>query len=247
LSHPSEDDLILYYYGEGDCAAVQAHLAGCPPCRDALAALRADLGRVGEEPLPERGAGHGAQVWRALEPRLGLALRRSPVRRPLTRFWAPAALAASLVVAFFLGRHFPAAGPAAGSIPEQGRDRIFLVMVGDHLERTEMVLLEVVNAEGPGAVDVRAARDSAESLVAANRLFRMNAAHAGEPGVASVLDEIERVLLEVAHAPARLDPEARAQIRRRLESGDILFKVRVLESTIRSREKQMSAVPGTAS
>jgi hypothetical protein len=120
-------------------------------------------------------------------------------------------------------------------------------MVGDHLERTEMVLLEVANAEGTGSVDVRAAQQSAESLVAANRLFRMNARQADEPGVASVLDEIERVLLEVAHGPGELDAPARAQLRRRLESGDLLFKVRVLESKIRSKEKQISAVPGTAS
>lgn len=247
MSHPSEGDLILYYYGEGDPAGVEGHLRACAECREAFAALRADLGRVVEEPVPDRDAGHGASVWRALEPRLGLPARRFARRRSAARWWAPAALAASLVAAFLLGRQFPSGGPSAGPIPEQGRDRIFLVMVGDHLERTEMVLLEVVNAEGPGPVDVRAARESAESLVAANRLFRMNASHAGEPGVASVLDEIERVLLEVAHAPAQLDPEARAQLRRRLESGDILFKVRVLESTIRSKEKQLAAVPGTAS
>jgi hypothetical protein len=244
MSHPSEDALILHYYGEGDASSVESHLVSCAACRDAFAALREDLSRVTEPPVPARGDDHGARVWRALQPRLGL---RTPARRrPATRWWAPAALAASLLAAFVLGRHFPAS-PSPAPIPEHGRDRIFLVMVGDHLERTEMVLLEVVNAQGEGSLDVRAAQESAESLVAANRLFRMNAGQAGEPGVASVLDEIERVLLEVAHGPAQLDPQARAQLRRRLESGDILFKVRVLESTIRSKERQLSAVPATAS
>jgi hypothetical protein len=149
------------------------------------------------------------------------------------------------VAAFVLGRHFPA-GPSPAPIPEQGRDRIFLVMVGDHLERSEMVLLEVVNAEGTGTVDVHSAQESAASLVSANRLFRMNARHAGEPGVASVLDELERVLIEVAHGPSQNGPEERAQLRRRIEGGDILFKVRVLGSRLRSKEKDM-AVPGTAS
>jgi hypothetical protein len=245
MSHPRGDELILHYYGEGDASFVESHLVSCAACRQAFAALREDLSRVTEPPVPARGEDHGAKVWRALQPRLGV---RTPARRrPALRWWAPAALAASLVAAFVLGRHFPAGGPSPAPISERARDRIFLVMVGDHLERTEMVLLEVVNAEGEGPLDVRAAQESAESLVAANRLFRMNARQAGEPGVASVLDEIERVLLEVAHGPAQLDPQARAQLRRRLESGDILFKVRVLESTIRSKEEQISAVPGTAS
>lgn len=247
MSHASEDDLILYYYDEGDATAVGSHLGSCASCQEAFAALRADLARVTEDPLPARGEDHGARVWQALQPRLGGPPRPFVRRRPAATWWAPAALAASLVTAFVLGRHFPPAGPSPVPIPERGRDRILLVMVGDHLERTEMVLLEVANAEGAGPVDVSAARESAESLVAANRLFRMNARQAGEPGVASVLDEIERVLLEVAHGPAQLDPQARAQLRRRLEAGDILFKVRVLESTIRSKEKHMSAVPGTAS
>jgi hypothetical protein len=248
MSHPSENDLILHYYGEGGVSpAIEAHLDSCAACSQAFAALRADLSSVTEEPVPARGKEHGEKLWRDLQPRLR---RPAPRRMPAVRWWAPAALAASLVAAFLVGRHFPAGGPSPAPIPEQARDRIFLVMVGDHLERSEMVLLELANAEvaeGKEPVDVRSAQESAENLVAANRLFRLSARRAGEPGVASVLDELERVLLEVAHGPSIQGPEARAQLRRRLESGDILFKVRVLESTVRSKEKQMAAVPGTAS
>ena len=244
MSHPREEDLILHYYGEGTASpAVEAHLASCGACAHAFAALRADLSSVSEEPLPTRDEEHGEKVWRDLQPRLR---PRSAARRmPAVRWWA--ALAASLLAAFLVGRHFPAGGPSPAPIPEQARDRIFLVMVGDHLERSEMVLLEVANAEGKEPVDVRAAQEAAENLVAANRLFRLSARRAGEPGVASVLDELERILLELAHGPSTQGPEARAQLRRRLESGDILFKVRVLESTVRSKEKQMASVPGTAS
>jgi len=245
MSHPTEDDLILLYYREGDPAAVEAHLAGCAPCRQAFEALRSDLASITDaaDPVPARGDDYGERLWRALRPRLAT---RSARRAPVVRWWAPAALAASLVAAFLLGRHYPA-GPSPAPIAEHARDRIFLVMVGDHLERSEMVLLEVANAEGEGAVDVSAAQQSAASLVAANRLFRLNAPQAGEPGVASVLDELERVLIEVAHGPSQLGPAEREQLRRRLESGDILFKVRVLESKVRNKEKQMTPVPGTAS
>ena len=244
MSHPREEDLILHYYGEGTASpAVEALLASCGACAHAFAALRHDLSSVSEEPIPARDEEYGARVWRDLQPRLR---PRSAARRMPAVRWG-AALAASLVAAFLVGRYFPAGGPSPAPIPEQARDRIFLVMVGDHLERSEMVLLEVANAEGKEPVDVRAAQEAAENLVAANRLFRLSARRAGEPGVASVLDELERILLELAHGPSTQGPEARAQLRRRLESGDILFKVRVLESTVRSKEKQMASVPGTAS
>lgn len=245
MSHPKEDDLILLYYGEGGVPlAVEAHLAACPACAEAFAALRADLSSIPEDPVPARGEDYGPRVWRTLQARLGS--RPAARRAPAVRWWAPAALAASLVAAFLAGRHFPPRSSPA-PIPEQARDRIFVVMVGDHLERSEMVLLEVANAEGNDPVDVRSAQESAENLVAANRLFRLSAGRAGEPGVATVLDELERVLLEVAHGPSQLGPEERAQLRRRIESGDLLFRVRVLESTMRSKEKQMAAVSGTAS
>src|SRR5438552_5178171 len=245
MSHPSEGDLILHYYGEDVSAAVEAHLASCAECAEALARLRADLSSVTEEPVPARGTEYGERVWRAVQPRL--ASRPAARRPPAVGWWAPAALAASLMAAFLVGRHFPAGGPAPARISEQARDRIFVVMVGDHLERSEMVLLELVNAEGRNPVDGRSAQESAENLVAANRLFRLSARRAGEPGVANVLDELERVLLEVARGPSELGPEQRAQLRRRIESGDLLFKVRVLESTMRSKEEKMAAVPGTAS
>ena len=246
MSHLSEEDLVLHYYGEGDASpAVEAHLSSCASCAEAFAAVRKDLSSVTEEPIPARGDDHGRRVWRALQPRL--AARPAGRRTPAARWWAPAALAASLLAAFLVGRHFPAGGPSPAPIPEQGRERIFIVMVGDHLERSEMVLLELANAEGNGAVDMRSAQESAENLVAANRLFRLSARRAGEPGVADVLDELERVLLEVARGPSQLGPDERAQLRRRIESGDILFKVRVLESTMRSKEKQMAAGTGTAS
>ena len=246
MSHPSEDDLILHYYGEaGASPALEAHLASCAACAEAMAALRRDLSAVTEDPIPARDGDYGSRVWRGLQPRL--AARPAPRSTPAVRWWAPAALAASLLLAFLAGRHFPAVHPSPASIPAQARDRIFVVMVGEHLQRSEMVLLELANGEGRDPGDMRSAQESAENLVAANRLFRLSASRAGEPGVANVLDELERVLLEVARGPAELGPEQRAQLRRRIESGDILFKVRVLESTMRSREKQMAAVPGTAS
>ena len=116
------------------------------------------------------------------------------------------------------------------------RERILLVAVGEHLERSQMVLIELKNATGNGSVDISAERDWAQELVPANRLYRQAAQRAGEPGVASVLDDLERVLVEIATSPDRLENTGLEELRQRIEAQGILFKVRVVGSQMRERE-----------
>jgi hypothetical protein len=123
------------------------------------------------------------------------------------------------------------------------RERILLVAVGDHLERSQVVLLELLNADPKDPVDVSAERRSAEDLLPANRLYRQAAVRTGEPGVARVLEELERVLVEVANGPSELGPEETLALRRRIESQGVLFKVRVIGSQIRERQKQAAQGP----
>jgi hypothetical protein len=54
--------------------------------------------------------------------------------------------------------------------------------------------------------------------------------------LAGVLDELERVLLEIAHAPSRLEPAQLDDLRLRLRSDGILFRIRVLGSTVRNQD-----------
>jgi hypothetical protein len=159
---------------------------------------------------------------------------------------APAAAAAALLLAFLLGRHW-APAPPPPAVEARASERILLVAVGDHLERSQMLLVELANApSGQAPVDIAFEQEKAIELVGANRLYRQAAARSGEPGVAGVLDELERLLVEVAHGPATLDGEAMARLQRRIESRGLLFKVRVLESRVRSREKQEAPPPARA-
>ena len=52
-----------------------------------------------------------------------------------------------------------------------------------------------------------------------------------------MLDDLDRVLLEIAHAPARLSGRELQDLRRRLEADGILFKIRVLDSNVRSQKQ----------
>ena len=118
--------------------------------------------------------------------------------------------------------------------------RILLVAVGDHLERSQMVLVELANAPRQGTVDISGERLLAEELLGANRLYRQAAATTGDSGMADVLDELERMLVEIAHSPDQASPKELEAIRSRLEAQGILFKIRAFGTQVRERE----ALPG---
>lgn len=231
MSHLREDDLILHVYGE-DGGAAAAHLAECAECAAALASLRADLEALKPPATPEPGDGFEAALWRRVESRL-------PKRSVRWKPWAGGlAIAASLVLAFWLGQRTPISTPAPPASIQEVRERILLVAVGDHLERSQMVLLEVVNAPADARPDLAASQRSAEELAAANRLYRQAAVQAGEPAVASVLEDLERVLVEIAHSPSSSGELDR--LRERIESKGLLLKVRVIGSQVREKEKEVA-------
>lgn len=252
MNHLTDEQFVMYYYGEGDGAAeVRRHLDACEACRGQYANLQRVLNIVDSAPVPERAANYGAQVWRKLEPKLdgGRGLRArwlAPVRWPLRHWTAVAAMAALVVAAFIAGRHYPQPSgqmSAAGQV----RERILLVAVGDHLERSQMVLVELVNARPGEALDISSEQQRAGNLVAENRLYRQTAAHSGDARVAGVLDELEPVLLAIANGPAHLTPEQVDTLRQRIQGDGILFKVRVVGSSVRQREKKVTAGPGQKS
>jgi hypothetical protein len=239
VTHLDEDDLILRYYGE-DGGAGAPHLAGCAQCTAAYAALAADLDAI----RPEDVAADellASRLWTRVEHALP-----SPRRSVAATWTAGLAAAAAILLAFWLGRtSAPPAAPAPERSAEEVRERILLVAVGDHLDRAQTVLLEIVNAPEGASVDLSASQRSAQDLASANRLYRQAAARADEPGVASVLDELERVLVEVAHSEVPLSASSLDHLRRRIESKGLLFRVRVIGSQV--REKQKDAERGTQS
>ena len=121
------------------------------------------------------------------------------------------------------------------------RERVLLVAVGDHLERSQMVLVELANAQTRGALDISQERQSADELLASNRLYRQTAAQIGETGVADLLDDLERVLVEVANGPSQVSMQELAAIQQRIEAQGILFKVKIIGSDIRERGNSTTA------
>ena len=107
-----------------------------------------------------------------------------------------------------------------------------MVALDSHLERSQVVLLDVAHAAD--AADVSQMRDEAEDLVGSNRLYRQTALKIGDRKTADVLDQLERVLLEIAHSGPDESQAQIEQLRRQIEAQGLLFKVRVIHSNIRN-------------
>lgn len=237
LPHPSQDDLVLHHYGEDDAARIGEHLAACEACRGELEAIRRTLAAVPAEAVPERGEDYGARVWERIRPRLATRPRFNGARR----FWIPMALAASLLMAFLLGRHTAPPPPKSAAASQPVRERILLVALGEHMDRSQMVLAELVNTPSEGSADVRSERRHAEALVTQNRLYRQAVARSGESGVSDVLDDLERVLVEIANGPSELSARQLKEIQERIEAKGILFKVRVVGRQMKEKSRRVLA------
>jgi hypothetical protein len=246
MKHLTEEQLILYYYHDlAETASVEAHLSLCDECRRELDDLRATLDAVEAPPLPERSETYSMEVWAGLRPRLEKPPRFDwmALLQP-RRLVALGTVAALIVVAFLAGRFWPRPEVSpTQAISAQAQDRIFLLAVGEHLDRSQRVLLELLNTSSDGPVNISAEQQRAEDLVAANRIYRQTATRAGEPGISNVLDDLERVLLEIARGPSELSAADLEEVRQRIENQGILFKVRVTDSTVHERERE--AVPGS--
>src|SRR5262249_43929764 len=92
--------------------------------------------------------------------------------------------------------------------------------------------IELMNTDITDRVDLSEERQQARDLLDDNRLYRVSAQQTGDPAVAHLLDELERVLAEVANSPDQLTAGDVREIRKRIESQDLLFKIYVVGSKV---------------
>lgn len=221
--HIDDEDLILIYYEE---QARPAHLDACGECAARFAELSADLPRLGEEmPVPALGEDYGRWAWFRL---------REKLPRERTFPWRSAAVAAAILVAFLAGRYSMDSPASALVYPVaqagKANARVYRASLGQHLERSQLVLREIENAPDEAETDLSDEQERAGRLLTPNRLYRQEAAFDGDAGTARVLEDLERILLEVAHWPAKVSGEELRAIRDRIREQGITFRVKVEEA-----------------
>jgi hypothetical protein len=237
MNHLSEEDLVLIYYGEpGVPEGVHAHLAECRQCKAAADSLAQTLNLCNEWSAPTPDAGFERRVWQRTRPRTW----------SVPRAWIGLAAAAVVLIAvFILGRQSRSPRPAPVSrsfiagLSNQARERILEISLADHLDRAGMLLTEISNAADSGSLDFRAERGRAQDLVEEGRLMRQTLASEGGSPTLAFLDETERFLLEVANSPDSVSPAEVRELQQRIGSGSLLFKVRIIESNLRTQGQKL--------
>ena len=250
MKHMTEEELIAYREGlTAERVGIARHLAVCVECRAELERIETVLAALDTLPVPEPGDDYGRRVWQQIAPRLPEKPRQwwQPWFEA-KRLGALGAVAAMLVIAFLAGR-ITKHGRTDNDIAnrEQIRERILVVAVGEHLGRSEMMLVELSNAAplnpAQKQVNISGEQRRAEDLLDENRLYRQTALQEGDTALASVLDELERVLLDVAHSPDEVTPAQLEKIRQKIEAQGILFKVRVVGRELQERQKATTPAP----
>lgn len=237
--HLTDDELVLHYYGEmseATEARACAHLDECAVCRENLATLQRVMAAIDTAPVPEPDTWFEQRTWARLEPTLGAAPGHTWQLPWRAIAWGAAA--ALIVIAAFVAGRFTSTPPATIQTAATGapaQDRVLLVDLGDHLDRTETALVEFVS--GTDGREIASGRARVEDLVAANRLYRRTALATGDRGVADVLDELERVLIEIAGASPEASTGDLDIVRRRIDTRGLLFKVRVMREELQERAK----------
>jgi hypothetical protein len=265
MRHFSEEEWIEYQYGEsGDREQMRQHLAQCAECAAQVAALAGDLAEMQLDELnlsegePHRGKEYGEKVWRGLQSllapyprqkrrRLWPAQWNSGLRIGLGFASAAMVLAAIATAAFYSGRLWEQ--KRAPQIAEANHgpagQRIILFVVDDHLDRSQKLLAEL-NDPDEAAADHRL-QATARELLTENRLYRQSSAHTSSAGAQdntsvegasldTILDDLEPVLVELANQPGDLDRAEIMRLRKELNTGGLLFEIRVLGSRVREGE-----------
>jgi hypothetical protein len=247
MSHLSEEELIAHAYAEDDNNVVQQHLSACAECAKAYSALGSDLADIKFAEAPPRDAAYGHRVWESIAGSLpAYEPRKSWFRGGLWPALSYAAAAIALVVCAFLGgrlwEHRQAQTIAQNHVQQhepsvqQPPQRVVVVVLSDHLDRSERLLVELKHAEGGVASPLR---DEARSLLAANQICRKNAKQDDDRALSTALDRLDHLLVELANQPDGLNSQTISRLQDEMNADGLLFEVRVL----RSRQAASSTHP----
>ncbi len=230
MKHLGEDEFIELYYGD-DTSAANTHVRACPDCSAKYAAFKHSIDAIQQAVVPKKDLDYGERVWETLRPQL--IPYEKTVRWHGWIQWRVAALAVSfamlLTAAFLGGRYWErksATHPIVAGNPPAAK-RVVLVVLTDHLDRTERLLVELNHADLPNRTQNAQLQSEARELLASDRLYRTSANDAGDMALAGALDRLQGVLAEIANDPNLTEADLE-RVRKDMNTEGMLFEVRVL-------------------
>lgn len=267
MNHFSQEQWIAYLYEEDEGSTeMKAHLQRCRECAAFARELAADRSFLDSSRFAADvlacNADYGERTWDSLAGRL------TPYPAKPRGFFVSWKLAFGLglagaavalaIVAFYSGRLWEKKQSSEAAVADhnpataQGRENVILLVLDDHLDRSQRLLAELDDADS--AAKDPELRKTARELLAANRLYRAAAGRVPATGISSkeagvdddslqmMLDDLEPVLVELANQPAAPDRREIVRLRDRMRTNGLLFEIHMLRSQVRLVQPEQVAV-----
>jgi hypothetical protein len=110
------------------------------------------------------------------------------------------------------------------------------VVLGDHLDRSERLLVELKHADASSSDTLLPMREEAMNLLASNRVCLQSAAQIDDPVLAKSLDQLGRVLAELVNEPGGVSGPTITRLQNEMNADGLLFEIRVLRSRVPVRQ-----------
>jgi hypothetical protein len=240
MKHLSEEELIAHAYAEDDNDSVKQHLLACAECAKAYSELGSDLADMKFVEAPARDGAYGQSVWESIA---GSLPAYESGKHWFGGLWPTLGFAVAgmvLVVSAFLGgrlwehKHVQTVAQNHPQQQEQSvaqpTQRVLVVVLSDHLDRSERLLVELKHADAENGKVASPLRDEARNLLPANRICRQNAKQEDDRALSSALDRLDHLLVELANQPEGLNSQSISRLQDEMNTDGLLFEVRVLRS-----------------
>jgi hypothetical protein len=259
-----KQELVAYLLGDLDKAeaeAVERHLRECAPCsreRDFLKKIFNGAGAAHRD-LEKAMA---TVDWEALPERIARKVFDRPEagrRETAGRGWFPAfsfrpvavGLAAGLVFGA-LAMFFVLRSGLSGPKPPSGFyaspeffDRAELEMARretlNYLDKSQSLLLDFVqpaSAESTGLWQEGLGQRRAQSLLSKKKYINSQLSRLQMAKAKDICDQVELLILELAQVSRDLSDEERAQVRERIETGQVWLKISLVKKELENSEHE---------
>lgn len=236
------DRLTLYLAGElepGEQAALEKTLSEDPELRHRLEGLEATV-ELARSAIPvEPDGAYWESFWSRLQPKLKkpersfklgeLLLPKHGLGIGLALGGIAAAFVATVMILHQVAvpqEEIPTVSTTTVRIPRT--EGFFQRAAEQHLERTGLLLREMVNAAGNGFPTVEKLLDDrrrGEKLLGENRSLRQAAVVNKNERLAALLDELELVLMDIANLDPAVAKEALKSLQSRIEKKNLLVRM----------------------
>lgn len=231
MNHLTDEQLIEHFLDQNaNRVVVETHLRVCSRCEQVYEEISNAMAVRAPEP-PARERGYGERVWQSIQAPL---LPYQPKRRFLSwpRLVFAGACLLGLAAAFLGGTLWERSRTnlLQAANTAQAKQRVVLLILDDHLDRSERLLVQLNHAgEETGDPD-QSLQAEARQLLPDNRLYRQAISANHDPIMTAALDHLERVLLEIANSPDKLNSASLARIEQEMNTDSLLFQIRVLRA-----------------